>query len=331
MHSQAGGQRVRGSVRLVLCLALITCTLSLGANCDGEEGGSGHYEPGQAASFIDTLPGQPALGYIKDFIYQHATSGASQVLPVSGRIVSNFKATAYTDPSWLFWQTPLKVAGGMYALGFNSSYEFLTTEATITEGGSVVHRKDTANGIGDILFVPAWIGWAQGDFKYDARLGVYAPTGDYNKKSLANIGKNYWTFEPEISLSYWSSQIGLEASAVAGLDFNTRNYATDYVTGDEFHLDVTVAEHLPVDHAGFVGVGAAAWYYQQITGDSGAGATLGSFEGNACGVGPVISYFIRPAKEVQFVVETKWLPDLHAENRVRGDAVWLKAGVQILF
>jgi hypothetical protein len=132
-------------------------------------------------------------------------------------------------------------------------------------------------------------------------------------------------------LSYLSSKIGLEASAFAGLDFNTKNNATDYRTGDEFHLDVTVAEHLPIGHAGFVGAGASAWYYQQITGDGGAGATLGSFEGNTCGVGPAVSYFIRPVKEVQLVAEAKWLPDLHVENRIRGDLVWLKAGVQILF
>jgi hypothetical protein len=319
------------SPKRVLRLVLITCTLSLGTQSRAEEGGTGHYEPGQAASLIDALPGDPGIGYIDDFVYYHGSGGASQTLPVSGRLATNFKMTAFMDPTWYIWETPLKVLRGNYSVGLNNSYELLSTEATLTTGGSSVHKRDTANGNNDLLFVPAWIGWTQGDFKCDVRFGIYAPTGTYSKKNLANIGKNYLTFEPEVSLSYLCTKTGLEASAFAGLDFNTKNYATDYRTGDEFHLDVTVAEHVPLGHAGYFGVGATAWYYQQITGDSGTAATLGSFESSTSGVGPAISYFIRPAKEVQFVVEAKWLPDLHVENRIRGDVVWLKAGVHILF
>ncbi len=40
---------------------------------------------------------------------------------------------------------------------------------------------------------------------------------------------------------------------------------------------------------GFIGVGANAFYYEQITGDSGSGARLGEFEGRTVGVGPVLS------------------------------------------
>jgi len=319
------------NAKRILRLVLITCALSFSTQSRAEEGGTGHYETGQAGSFIDALPGSPGIGYIDDFIYYHGSGGASQAFPVSGRIASNFKTTAFMNPSWYLWETPLKILRGNYSLALNTSYELLSTEATLTTGGSSVHKRDTANGDNDLLFVPAWIGWTQGDFKYDVRLGVYAPTGEYDKNNLANIGKNYWTFEPEVSLSYRSSKIGLEASAFAGCDFNTKNYATDYQTGDEFHLDVTIAEHVPVGHTGFIGVGATAWYYQQITGDSGAGATLGSFEGNASGVGPVISCVIHPEKEVQLVAEAKWQPDLQVENRLRGDIVWLKAGVLILF
>ena len=70
---------------------------------------------------------------------------------------------------------------------------------------------------------PFMLAWGNGDLKYDVRLGVYAPTGDYEKGKLANLGKNYWTFEPAVSLSYMSSKMGFELTTFAGADFNAEN------------------------------------------------------------------------------------------------------------
>jgi hypothetical protein len=155
-----------------------------------------------------------------------------------------------------------------------------------------------------------------GDLKYDVRMGIYAPTGRFRTGRLANAGKNYWTFEPGVYLRYLSSKIGLEISAYAGMDFNTENEATDYQSGNQFHLDFTIAEHLPL-FGGFVGIGASGFYYEQVTGDSGSGARLGSFEGMAVGVGPVLSYATKICQR-DVVAEVKWLPELDTEKRLRG-------------
>jgi hypothetical protein len=87
------------------------------------------------------------------------------------------------------------------------------------------------------------------------------------------VGKNYWTFEPAASLSYMSSKMGLELSAFAGIDFNMKNTDTEYRSGTQFHLDLTVAQHLPL-FSGIIGIGANGFWYQQVSGDSGSGATL---------------------------------------------------------
>ena len=74
-------------------------------------------------------------------------------------------------------------------------------------------------------------------------------------------------------------------SASTGFDINTKNDATDYQTGSQVHLDLTVAQHLPL-WGGFIGAGAnAAFYYQQVT-DSGAGARRGDFQGRTVGIAP---------------------------------------------
>jgi len=183
-------------------------------------------------------------------------------------------------------------------------------------------RPDTANGIGDIELLPLMLGWTNGDLKFGGQFAVYAPTGEYEQGALGNIGKNFWTFEPGLNASWLSSKIGLELSAFAGFDFSTKNDKTDYQSGEVFHLDVTVAEQVPLGN-GFIGVGANAFYYQQLTRDSGSGATLGDFEGRTAGIGPVVSYAMKIGK-TDVVAELKWLPELNAEKRLKGDIVWFK-------
>jgi hypothetical protein len=101
----------------------------------------------------------------------------------------------------------------------------------------------------------------------------------------------------------------------------------DYTSGSSLHFDLTVAQHLPL-RGGFVGVGANAFYYRQISGDSGTDALLGDFEGQTIGVGPVL-FYVRPINggKSQLLAELKWLPELDVDRRMKGDFIWFKLGV----
>jgi hypothetical protein len=316
--------KVAKSMTLVGLLAL---TILVSLPTHAEEGGSGHYMPGGTASFIDALIGRPGLGVINSFTFYDASAGVTRQLPFAGLVTTNMKATVYADTVAAVYQTPLRLLGGYYAIGVAIPYAWVKVKGSVTTGGSTREVRDTANGIGDITLYPFMLGWTglNGDLKYDARLGVYAPTGDYKKGRLANVGKNYWTFEPAASFSYISSKIGLELSAYAGMDFNTENNKTDYRTGTQFHLDFTVAEHLPL-LGGIIGVGANGFYYQQISGDSGSGARLGDFKGRTLGIGPVLSYSTKIWKK-DLVAEVKWLPEMDVEKRLNGDYIWFKLGM----
>jgi hypothetical protein len=145
---------------------------------------------------------------------------------------------------------------------------------------------------------------------------------------LANPGKNFWTFEPSVFVSWLSTNIGTEVSTFAGYDISTENTDTDYRSGEVIHLDTTVAQHLPL-FGGFAGFGANAFYYEQITGDSGDGAVLGDFKGQTMGIGPVLSYATKvgKAKTTDLVIEVKWLPESDVEKRLEGDIIWAKVAL----
>jgi hypothetical protein len=312
--------------------AFVVLAILIPFSAHAEEGGSGHYLPGGAASFIDALPGKPGLAVANFFNFYDASAGASRQLPFGGLLTAGLDATAYSDTVVALYQTPLKLLGGYYAVGVAIPYVWMRAKGEVQvtgpRGVTVTQTvRDKANGIGDITLYPFMLGWTglNGDLKYDVRLGIYAPTGDYDKGKLANLGKNYWTFEPAVSLSYISSKIGLEMSAFAGMDFNTKNHKTDYRSGTQFHLDFTVAEHLPL-FGGIIGLGANAFYYQQITGDSGSGASLGDFKGRTLGIGPVLSYATKIWKK-DLVAEVKWLPDIEVKKRPKGDYIWFKLGM----
>jgi hypothetical protein len=65
--------------------------------------------------------------------------------------------------------------------------------------------------------------------------------GGYDKNDLANIGRNYWTFESAVAFTYLSDG-GFEISNIFLYDINTENNDTHYKSGQEFHFDYTVGK-----------------------------------------------------------------------------------------
>lgn len=317
-----------------ILLTSITCALALAATSRAEEGGSAHYMPGSMASFIDAFPGKPGgIVALNLFTYYDASAPINRELPIGGLLAAGINATVYADTVVGIYQAPWNVLGGGLAFGLGVPYVWMEVKGhaqrILPDGspGPVFSARDTADGVGDITLIPFMLGWTNllPDLKLDTRLSIFAPSGKFEEGHLANVGKNYWSFEPGIMASWFSSKIGTEVSLYAGVDFNTDNDTTDYQSGTSLHLDGTVAQHLPLG-PGFVGVGANAFYYQQISGDSGSGARLGDFEGMTVGVGPVLSYAAKIGRDktTDLVAEVKWLPELDVNKRLKGDMIWFK-------
>jgi hypothetical protein len=110
--------------------------------------------------------------------------------------------------------------------------------------------------------------------------------------------------------------------AHVGYAMNTENPETNYQSGSLLHFEGVIQQIIPVG-PGLLTLGAEGFYFEQITSDSGAGATLGDFKGRTAGLGPVLGY-IQPFGKDSLVVELKWLPELDTKNRLEGDYIWLK-------
>jgi hypothetical protein len=319
------------TVRAAWAVALLALSIvgALGPNAHAEEGGSGHYLPGSTADFLDMLPGEPGFAYANFPVYYSGSIGRSRQLRLGGVIAANAKVTIWGDTSLLLYQTPWQIFGGQYATAITIPHLWVDVKGDVQTGLVSRSVRDSTSGIGDIQLFPAMLVWSAGDLKWGANFGIYAPSGSFKVGRLANTGKNYWTIEPGANISYLSKATGLELTGFAGFDFNTKNDATDYHSGTQFHLDATAAQHLPL-WGGIAGIGANFFYYQQVTGDSGSGAQLGNFKGMTVGIGPVLSYAYKIGK-VNLVAEAKWLPEIEVNNRFKGDIAWVKLGANVPF
>ncbi len=325
----------------VLLASALFCgvTLVLGLTpASAEEGGSGHYFPGSMASFIDGVSPTPSFLVRYNQIYYSGSVGANKAIPIAGTTAFGLHATSWGEGVTLFWRPD---GGGIgnkhwsYAMSMTVPYMFMDVSANAIVqlppgaggGNTTIAKEGTKAAVGDLVVIPLMLNYnVSPNTNINFRTTGYLPTGSYGTGRLANTGKNYYTFEPTLAVIYLGTKNGREASLFGGMDFNSTNPATQYKTGDQWHLDGTLAQHLPL-MKGLAGIGVSSFYYAQFTADSGTGATLGKFEGKTAGIGPVVSY-IKPFGHKQLMAELKWLNEYYTQNRLQGNTVFFKIALK---
>ena len=201
------------------------------------------------------------------------------------------------------------------------------TAEVVAPGGARIRRSDSESGLGDIVLMPLMLNYTVNpDLNLNFRIAAYAPTGDYKVGRLANTGKNFWTVEPTLGIIYLGKKTGIEASLFLGADFNQENPDTDYKSGTQVHLDGTLAQHFPLAGT-LAGFGVSGFYYQQVSADSGDGASFGDFKARSVGAGPVFS-LAGKFGDIDLIGELKWLHEFDTKNRLEGDTVFLKAALK---
>jgi hypothetical protein len=303
-----------------LAATLLAAAVALPQVAIAGEGGVSHVLPGANATLVDLPPTSP--GWFAKPMYLNYDGDASARIPTAAGIIANMHAdvnTLIVGGGYGFDQSVL--GGGHYSVAAFLPYSWIKVSGdTAALGGKRI--ESSVSGVGDLTVVPVLLGWKSDDWQYDFLMPVYAPTGSYEVGRLGNPGLNYWTFDPIGGFSYNNAKSGFNAAAHLGYAMNTENNDTSYKSGDILHVDASVQQIFPLG-SGFANVGAEAWYFQQVTCDSGSGATLGCFKGRTSGIGPVLGY-IQPVGESKLLLELKWLPELDTKNRLNGDYIWVK-------
>jgi hypothetical protein len=319
--------RLRTTLPRVRAGALVIALVSGGPLAAlASEGGITHYVPGTAATLIDLPPTKPGWVVEGAYLNYKGSTSAEKEIPIAGSLAAGLDAESNAFLAGAFYTFESKVLGAHFSVGAFLPYVWVDATATLDTTSGGLRRKDSASGIGDMTLIPAMLAWKEESWQYSALLPIFAPTGQYEKGRLANPGLNYWTFDPTVGVSYNNEKTGLNAALFAGIGFNTENNATNYKSGSVLHFDGSVQQLLPAG-PGFLGIGAEAFYVEQVSNDSGGQAFLGGFRGRTAGIGPVLTYILPQGKNT-LVAELRWLPETNVKNRLDGDYIWLKVVYQ---
>jgi len=304
---------VTGSGRSIAIGILVVLLGIAGAGAvKAAEGGTSLYLPGSAGDLLIAVPPAPGAAVSDGFFIQSGNVSAAVLqgavnLGVDLELVLNIIGASYT------FETP--VDGLTYTVGMAVPFGYAELSASITGplGGVVSAKADTFD-IADIALTPVALNWSVGNFHFRLAEVIIAPTGAYDTDRVVNIGRNYWAFDTVGAVTYFDPLMGIEMSVAPGVMFNTRNDATDYLTGTEFHLDFTASKFIAPNFA----LGIRGYYYTQLSGDEGSGARLGSFKSESFGIGP--GFFWQPGfAGGKLSIVGKYMRDLTATNRFKSD------------
>jgi hypothetical protein len=306
----------RMCVALVAGVAIASAGVPAGP-ASAAEGAIGFYLLGSKTTMAGYLP--PPGSYLQDYNFYY--SGSTNVtLDIGGLILNGgVDANAYYNLVTPLWVAPGKVLGGN--VGFlvlaPIGWKKVEAGATITIPGigniPLPALRDEETKFGDP--VPGvMLGWHEGNWHWTVGTLVNVPIGFWERGNLANIGFNRWAVDVNGAFTWLDPNIGLEISSAAGFTFNGENPDTNYKTGTEFHYEYAVVQNFSKKF----GLGVNGYFYDQVTGDSGRGARLGSFEGRVAGIGPVANLNFMLGK-IPVSTSLKYFHEFDVVNRLQGD------------
>ncbi|WP_455296632.1 SphA family protein [Brucella pituitosa] len=316
-------------VRAVGLMIAASVPLVANNNAEAAEGGSGFYMLGSKGPAAAILPPLPGL-YLQNDLYIYSGGlGGSRGLPLGGRTVADIDATAVINVPTAIWVTPADIAGGSLAFSLSLPFGQKDMEAGLevinpVTGATISRsRQEDRFSFGDPV-VSGMIGWNSGNWHWQTGVMVNVPIGDYKDGSLSNISFNRWAADLNAAVTWLDPTTGLDVSVASGFTFNGENPATDYKTGTEFHVEWAVSQNFSKQFS----AGVIGYYYDQITGDSGAGARLGDYKGRVAAIGATVGYNFEMGP-MPVSTRLKYFHEFAAENRAEGDAVFLTVAIPL--
>jgi hypothetical protein len=263
--------------------------------------------------------------YLRNDLYVY--QGNAQIMRFGGHLEVDLRSRLITDLVTASYVTPLEILGAHYALGLvwsSATNTFLKGKLAVSAQNPLLNRyltrsqEGTYTGVSDLLITPVSLGWHLGQWHIMAFGNVYAPVGSYNPNRRLNTGLGRYAVEPNVAVTWLHPKYGQEVSLSMGYTMNFQDPSTHYTTGQEFHLEYFLGQHLPKGFA----LGLAGYIYNQMTADTGSGASLGAFHGQTVALGPCLTYSGKIGNHA-IGVNARYYNELKVHNRFDGQAFFL--------
>jgi len=299
---------MRVSQSVVSCAVAMAMVMPLvGAkSARAEENGIVPYLSGVMIGVPAGAAPPPGL-YLSDNTYDRpmkVVNGSGASMPVKIDLVGTSLSAV--------WSPGVQLLGGNYYAFIKQPFGWNTTTA-------FGHASSNSGNFNTIIS-PLNISWqvAPGLF-VAAGLTGYLDDATYSATAPVKMGNNFWTVEPSLAVSYLAN--GLNLSALAAYDINTKNTATNYQSGQTLSVDLTATKRFGAWTAGVGG-----YIVQQVTSDKINGITYPATPFNSAGnklsqiaLGPVVGYDFGRVQVTGYLTQ-----DVQLKNAAGGTSFWLR-------
>lgn len=287
-----------------------------------DEGGVSFWAPGLYGS-LAAVPGTPGWSFAAVYYRVQVQADGNKAFVRGGRVEAGLDAkvdSVFFGPTYIFAEKFLGAQVAVSLLGVAGRSD-IAISATLTGplGNTISGRREDARTMFGDLYPQATMKWNQGVNNFMTYVTGDIPVGAYDPSRLANLGIGHGAIDGGFGYTYLDPAKGHEFSVVTGLTYNFKNTDTQYQNGVDFHVDWGASHFLSKQ----VFVGVVGYYYNQLTGDSGSGATLGPFKSRVIGVGPQFGVIFPAAEGVQGFLGIKGYRDFDAQNRPEGWNAWV--------
>jgi hypothetical protein len=288
------------------------------------EFGTGPWVKGYTDIFGGVMPSAPGF-YFRTDAYHYA--GSADVTIFDGRVSLSVDEDYTATLPALTYVTPWKILGGTYAVavvpsmvamdvGVGLRLPAFTGPRGRSFGPLELNLSDSELAPGDTAFAPLVLGWDAGNFHWNLGVFGFAPTGDYSTRQLANTSLNHWAEMTRLAGTYFDPKTGWQANLAAIYTVNWENPDTNYETGNILNFDGAITKNF-----GPLGIGMVGYAMIQTTGDSGAGARLGSFESRVYALGPILTFTTSADPNTALTVLLKGYVEFDAQNTFEGNVI----------
>ena len=302
-------------VQWVRPVILIVASLLVCEESSATEGGLGR--PVAGASVIPdggVVSPEPLTAVSLSEIYLDGSIGANREVPIAGKTSLGIDGqVAFTLATLMkVWDT--HTGAWNFASSITLPYVWTKVDASLGVGARQASTSDRASNLFDLYFTPVIAGYHITKVDHVAfSFNIWAPTGQYDPNALANPSLNNWTFIPQVAYTRIFPEWGFQIDAVLGVQFYTRNTATDYQNAPLLTFDIMALKHLP--HG--IGAGLVIGTVQQLGNDTGPTADkLNGFRGHDLAIGPIVTYDTKLNGKTPLSLSARWVPTVSSQNRL---------------
>jgi hypothetical protein len=310
-------------MRRLFCAAGATALATMGGGngARADESGASFWLLGSYASQA-AVPSPLGLSIDTTYYTAGASAGREVTFTRGGRVQAGLTTSSnymMVTPSYAF-ETP--VLGGQFGFGTTllwGNYSSTVSASLVAPSGFGLSaaRSDSMTAFGDV-FPTATLKWAVGVHNFMTYATANVPLGAYDPNRQATVGLGRWAVDGGGGYTYYDDNSGRELSAVLGFTYNFMNPYTAYQSGINMHLELSASQYLTERFL----AGVAGYFYQQITPDTGSGATLGPFMSRVAGIGPQLGYDFNFGSR-SATISTRGYYEFAAQNRPQGWNAWL--------